>query len=56
MKRNFKAQLSYANNIGTKHVIIIGEKEVEAGKVMLKDMGSGEQELLTIEEAIEKLT
>jgi histidyl-tRNA synthetase len=56
MKRNFKAQLSYANNIGAKHVIIIGEKEVEAGKVMLKDMISGEQELLSIDEVIGKLT
>ncbi|TQD26282.1 histidine--tRNA ligase [Methanolobus vulcani] len=56
MKRNFKAQLSYANNIGAKHVIIIGEKEVEAGKVMLKDMTSGEQELLSLDEVITKLT
>jgi histidyl-tRNA synthetase len=56
MKRNFKAQLSYANNIGAKHVIIIGEKEVEAGKVMLKDMTSGEQELLSLYEVITKLT
>ena len=56
MKRNFKAQLSHANNIGAKHTIIIGEKEVEAGKVMLKDMISGEQELLTINEVITKLT
>jgi histidyl-tRNA synthetase len=56
MKRNFKAQLSYANNISAKHVIIIGEKEVEAGKVMLKDMISGDQELLSIDEVIEKLT
>jgi histidyl-tRNA synthetase len=56
MKRNFKAQLSYANNICAKHVIIIGEKEVEAGKLMLKDMTSGEQELLSIDEVITKLT
>ncbi|SFM16872.1 histidine--tRNA ligase [Methanolobus profundi] len=56
MKRNFKAQLSYANNMGAKHVLIIGEKEVEASKVMLKDMSSGEQELLTIDEVIQKLT
>lgn len=56
MKRNFKAQLSYANNIGAKHVIIIGEKEVEAGKVMLKDMASGNQELLSLDEVITKIT
>ncbi len=56
MKRNFKAQLSYANNIGANYVVIIGEQEVEAGKVTLKDMKSGEQELLTLEDVIQKLT
>lgn len=55
MGRNFKAQLSYANNIGANYVLIIGEQEVEAGKVTLKDMKSGEQELLTIEDVIQKL-
>ncbi|WP_406659637.1 histidine--tRNA ligase [Methanolobus sp. ZRKC3] len=55
MKRNFKAQMSYANNIGASYTIIIGEKELEEGKVTLKDMDSGNQELLTIEETIQKL-
>ncbi len=55
MGRNFKSQLSYANNIGANYVLIIGEKEVEAGKVTLKDMKSGEQELLNIEDVIQKL-
>ncbi|MDG6243631.1 MAG: histidine--tRNA ligase [Methanolobus sp.] len=55
MKRNFKAQLSYANNIGSSHVIIIGEQEVEAGKVTLKNMTTGEQELLSIDEVILEL-
>ncbi|QLC50410.1 histidine--tRNA ligase [Methanolobus zinderi] len=55
MKRNFKAQFSYANNIGAHHVVIIGENEVEAGKVTLKDMDSGEQELLELEEVIQRI-
>ncbi|WP_406656819.1 histidine--tRNA ligase [Methanolobus sp. ZRKC2] len=55
MKRNFKAQLSYANHIGAHYVVIIGENEVEAGKVTLKNMDSGDQELLKLEEVIERL-
>lgn len=55
MKRNFKAQLSYANYLEAGYAVIIGEKEVNAGKVMLKDMHSGEQELLTVEEVIRKV-
>ncbi len=56
MKRNFKAQMSYANYIEASHSIIVGEKELEEGKLTLKDMKSGDQELLTIEDIIVKLT
>jgi histidyl-tRNA synthetase len=56
MKRNFKAQMSYANYIEASHTIIIGEKEMEEGKVTLKDMISGDQELITVENVIQKLT
>lgn len=55
MERNFKVQLSYANTINADYVVIVGEKELEAGKLTLRDMVSGEQELLTLEEIIEKV-
>lgn len=55
MERNFKAQLSYANTINADYVVIVGEKELEVGKLTLRDMVSGEQELLTLEEIIEKV-
>ncbi|HHV24079.1 MAG TPA: histidine--tRNA ligase [Methanosarcina sp.] len=56
MERNFKAQFSYANTINADYVVIVGEKELEAGKLTLRDMVSGEQELLTLEEIIEKVS
>ena len=56
MERNFKAQLSYANTINADYVIIVGEKELEAGKLTLRDMVSGEQELLTLEEITGKIS
>ena len=56
MERNFKTQLSYANTINADYVVIVGEKELEAGKLTLKDMVSGEQELLTLEEIIKKVS
>lgn len=55
MERNFKVQLSYANTINADYVVIVGEKELEAGKLTLRDMVSGEQELLTLGEIIEKV-
>ncbi len=56
MKRNFKAQMSYANYIGADYTVIVGERELEAGKVTLKDMASGEQSLISVDEVIQKLS
>ena len=56
MERNFKPQLSFANTINANYVIIVGEKELGVGKLTLKDMVSGKQELLTLGEIIEKVS
>jgi len=56
MHRNFKAQLSHANNIGADHVLIVGEKELELGKFTLKDMNTGYQETIHIDDIIDRLT
>jgi len=55
MGRKFKDQIAYANTIGASHVVIVGKNELDAGKVALKDMSTGEQELLSIEEVVKKL-
>ncbi|MDL5502855.1 MAG: His/Gly/Thr/Pro-type tRNA ligase C-terminal domain-containing protein [Candidatus Methanoperedens sp.] len=47
--------MSYANTIGASHVVIVGKNELDAGKVALKDMRTGEQELVTVEEAVERV-
>jgi histidyl-tRNA synthetase len=46
----FKNKLSYANKQNIPFVIILGEDEVATKKVTLKNMHSGEQQLLLIEE------
>ncbi|MCQ2208153.1 MAG: histidine--tRNA ligase [Paludibacteraceae bacterium] len=50
-----KKQMAYANGKGTPYVAIIGETEVAEQKVMLKDMVSGEQTLVSIDELIAKI-
>ncbi len=50
-----KAKFAYANNLEIPYVIVIGEEEVEKNMYTLKDMLSGEQEMLTSEEIISKL-
>ncbi len=48
-------QFKYANKNNIPYVIIIGEEEVSQGKVTLKDMGSGEQKLFEIADAIKRI-
>lgn len=45
-----KKQMSYANNKQIPFVAIVGENEMNEGKVMLKNMESGEQHLVAPEE------
>jgi histidyl-tRNA synthetase len=47
-----KKQMSYANAKQIPFVVLAGENEIAAGKLTLKNMLSGEQQLLDIEEII----
>ena len=49
-------QMKYANDIRAQYVAIIGEKEMEADIISLKNMESGEQENVTLDTLINKLT
>ena len=50
-----KAKFSYANNLEIPYMIIIGEDEVKKEKFTLKNMETGDQELLSKSEILEKL-
>ena len=50
-----KKQMKYANDRKVPFVAVIGSNEMEAQKVQLKNMETGEQSLLTVEEVIEQL-
>ena len=51
-----KRQMTYANNNNISYVALVGENEINEGKITLKNMKSGEQDMLTVEEVIETLT
>ncbi len=51
-KAKMKKQMSYANAKSIPFVVLAGENEMAAGKVTLKNMESGEQTLVTVEELI----
>ncbi|MEA5059684.1 MAG: histidine--tRNA ligase [Candidatus Pelethousia sp.] len=48
--RSFKAQFKYADKLGARKVAILGDDELSKGCVKLKDMASGEERLLPLEE------
>ncbi len=48
-KTSFKAQLKAADNSKARFAMIIGEDEVASGKVVLKDLSSGEQSIYPLE-------
>ena len=50
-----KKQMNYANALGVKYVAMVGEDEINQGKINLKNMETGEQVMLTSDELIEKL-
>lgn len=47
-----KKQMNYANDKQIKFVILAGEEEIKQNKVTLKNMQSGEQSLLSVEEIV----
>ena len=49
--KKFKQKLSYADKLAIPYVIFLGEDEISQGKVTVKDLGSGEQQTVTPQEA-----
>lgn len=49
MDRGVKAQMKYANKIGAKMSLVIGDNELQTGKANVKDMESGDQKEVCLE-------
>jgi histidyl-tRNA synthetase len=54
--RNFSNQMKYANSIGAKTVLILGEKEMAGGQVSVKDMATGEQKTEEVIKFLDRVT
>ncbi|WP_255195145.1 histidine--tRNA ligase [Halorarius litoreus] len=48
--RSFGAQMGYADSINAETVVIVGEQDLANGEVTLKDMESGDQTTVSVEE------
>jgi histidyl-tRNA synthetase len=54
-KASMKDQLGKADKFNVKYALILGEVEVREGKVILRDMASGVQEVIPIGKSVEKV-
>lgn len=55
-KAKMKKQMTYANTKNIAYVALAGDNEMAEGKVTLKNMATGEQLLLTVDELIETVS
>ena len=53
--KKFKAKIQYADRLGVRFAVFLGEDEISAGTVSLKDLSTGEQRALSQEEAAGKI-
>ena len=48
--RSLKAQMKYADKIGAKFTLVLGDSELEAQQAKIKNMATGEQTDITLGE------
>jgi histidyl-tRNA synthetase len=51
-----KRVMELANKLGARHTLIVGDNEMAAGRYALKNMATGDQETLALEEIVARLT
>ena len=56
LARNIKGQFKYADRLGARYTLVIGEDELAKGVVSLKDMAKSEQREIKIEDIYKEIT
>lgn len=54
-RKKLKKSLAYADNLGAKYAVLVGARDIEAGKVTIKNMESGDQRLVDIDTISQEL-
>jgi histidyl-tRNA synthetase len=54
-QKKFKQKMAYADKLGVPYAVLLGEDEIAQGKCSVKDMRSGEQVVVTAEEAADRI-
>mgnify|MGYP000203112917 CR=1 FL=1 len=54
MSRSVRAQMKYADKLGAKYTVVIGEQEIETNKAVLRNMISGEEKDVSLDSIPER--
>ncbi|WP_243788957.1 histidine--tRNA ligase [Saccharopolyspora gloriosae] len=54
--RGLKGAMKAADRSGARFALVLGERDVEAGSAQLKDLGSGEQRSVPLDELVDQVT
>lgn len=55
MGKTLKSQMEYTNSLGIPFVLIVGPQELKEGRFKLKEMTSGKEEYVSLEEVIKRM-
>ena len=54
--RSLRAQMRHANQLEARYALLLGESELASGSVTLRDLSTSEQESLTVDKAVARIT
>ncbi len=55
MGRSVKAQMKYADKLGTRYTVVLGDNEIESGRVALRDMKNSESKDISLDTLFDRL-
>jgi histidyl-tRNA synthetase len=55
MGRSVKAQMKYADKLGARYTLMLGDQEIETGRAALRDMKTSESKDISLESLIDRL-
>ena len=56
MGRSLKAQMKYADKLGVKYVVVLGDDEIDSNRAVLKNMKTGEEKDVSLDTILDRLS
>jgi histidyl-tRNA synthetase len=53
MRRKLAKQFEYANALGAKKIVVVGEKDLKEGNVTVRELATGKEEKVALSELLQ---